>query len=161
MRTACNQVAGQNVERPAALSDRFFAVARRRQFHGKPAGKKVREEFKTITLLVLDLHAPAVEAIHGEQGLWRALQQPGPRQHGERAVIYRRFPDARETREFTIPASARIPPRNPPSAPPDPPKFRPAKAPRSGPPRIPNPTLPCSESEEWRGRCADPDRARD
>jgi uncharacterized membrane protein len=59
MRTTYNQVAGQNVERLAALSDGVFAVA--------------------MTLLVLDLHAPAAEAIHGEQGLWSALQALGPR----------------------------------------------------------------------------------
>jgi uncharacterized membrane protein len=59
MRTAYNQVAGQSVERLAALSDGVFAVA--------------------MTLLVLDLHGPAIEAIHGEQGLWNALQPLGPR----------------------------------------------------------------------------------
>jgi uncharacterized membrane protein len=59
MPTTYNQVAGQSVERLAALSDGVFAVA--------------------MTLLVLDLHAPAVEAIHSEQGLWNALQSLGPR----------------------------------------------------------------------------------
>jgi len=59
MRTTYNQVAGQNAERLAALSDGVFAVA--------------------MTLLVLDLHGPAAEAIHSEQGLWNALQQLGPR----------------------------------------------------------------------------------
>jgi uncharacterized membrane protein len=59
MGTTYNQVAGQNVERLAALSDGVFAVA--------------------MTLLVLDLHAPAAEAIRGEQGLWNALQGLGPR----------------------------------------------------------------------------------
>ena len=54
-----NQVAGQNAERLAALSDGVFAVA--------------------MTLLVLDLHGPAVEAIHSEQALWMALQPLGPR----------------------------------------------------------------------------------
>jgi uncharacterized membrane protein len=59
MRTTYNQVAGQSVERLAALSDGVFAVA--------------------MTLLVLDLHAPAAEAIRSEQGLWNALQAIGPR----------------------------------------------------------------------------------
>jgi uncharacterized membrane protein len=59
MSTTYNQVAGQSVERLAALSDGVFAVA--------------------MTLLVLDLHAPAVETIHSEQGLWAALQHIGPR----------------------------------------------------------------------------------
>src|ERR1035438_5075862 len=59
MRTTYNQVAGQSVERLAALSDGVFAVA--------------------MTLLVLDLHAPAAEAIRSEQGLWNALQAMGPR----------------------------------------------------------------------------------
>jgi uncharacterized membrane protein len=54
-----NQVAGQNAERLAALSDGVFAVA--------------------MTLLVLDLHGPAVEAIHSEQALWMALQRLAPR----------------------------------------------------------------------------------
>jgi uncharacterized membrane protein len=59
MRTTYNQVAGQSVERLAALSDGVFAVA--------------------MTLLVLDLHAPAAAAIHSEQDLWRALTAMGPR----------------------------------------------------------------------------------
>jgi uncharacterized membrane protein len=59
MRTTYNQVAGQSAERLAALSDGVFAVA--------------------MTLLVLDLHGPAAEAIHNEQGLWNALHQLGPR----------------------------------------------------------------------------------
>jgi uncharacterized membrane protein len=59
MRTTYNQVAGHSAERLAALSDGVFAVA--------------------MTLLVLDLHGPAAEAIHSEQGLWNALQQLAPR----------------------------------------------------------------------------------
>jgi uncharacterized membrane protein len=48
-----NQIAGQSTERLAALSDGIFAVA--------------------MTLLVLDLHAPAVSLIHGDADLWRAI----------------------------------------------------------------------------------------
>jgi uncharacterized membrane protein len=54
-----NRVAGQSVERLAALSDGIFAVA--------------------MTLLVLDLHVPAGEAIHSERGLWSALAALSPR----------------------------------------------------------------------------------
>src|ERR1700741_4690877 len=54
-----NRIAGQSVERLAALSDGIFAVA--------------------MTILVLDLHAPAVEAVHGEADLWRGLVALGPR----------------------------------------------------------------------------------
>lgn len=53
MPTWYNRLAGQSLERLAALSDGIFAVA--------------------MTLLVLDLHAPATEAIHNETDLWRAL----------------------------------------------------------------------------------------
>ena len=61
-----NRVAGESVERLAALSDGIFAVA--------------------MTLLVLDLRAPAKEAItggdhrgdHGELGLWMALGAMAP-----------------------------------------------------------------------------------
>lgn len=57
--SAYNQIAGQSVERLAALSDGVFAVA--------------------MTLLALDLRAPAAEAIHTEQDLWRALVALAPR----------------------------------------------------------------------------------
>jgi uncharacterized membrane protein len=59
MHSVYNRVAGQNVERIAALSDGFFAVA--------------------MTLLVLDLRVPAAEAIHSEHDLWRALVALAPR----------------------------------------------------------------------------------
>jgi uncharacterized membrane protein len=59
MGTHYNRIAGQSVERLAALSDGLFAVA--------------------MTLLVLDLHTPAVAAIHGEGDLWRALLALAPR----------------------------------------------------------------------------------
>ncbi len=54
-----NRIAGQSVERLCALSDGVFAVA--------------------MTLLVLDLHAPAMEAVHGERDLLAALWLLGPR----------------------------------------------------------------------------------
>jgi uncharacterized membrane protein len=53
-----NRIAGQSVERLAALSDGIFAFA--------------------MTLLVLDLHTPASEAIHSEHELWRALVALAP-----------------------------------------------------------------------------------
>ncbi|MFZ0817208.1 MAG: TMEM175 family protein, partial [Candidatus Sulfotelmatobacter sp.] len=53
MHSLYNRVAGQNVDRIAALSDGIFAVA--------------------MTLLVLDLRIPAAEAIHSEHDLRRAL----------------------------------------------------------------------------------------
>ena len=58
-RVGYNQIAGQSVERLAALSDGVFAVA--------------------MTLLVLDLRAPAAELIHSERDLWRALAVLSPR----------------------------------------------------------------------------------
>jgi uncharacterized membrane protein len=58
MRAAYNSIAGHSVERLAALSDGIFAVA--------------------MTLLVLDLHAPAHEAVHDERGLWLALGSLAP-----------------------------------------------------------------------------------
>ena len=54
-----NRVAGQSVERLAALSDGIFAVS--------------------MTLLVLDLRVPAIEAIHSERDLWHALVVLAPR----------------------------------------------------------------------------------
>jgi len=54
-----NRIAGQSVERLAALSDGIFAVA--------------------MTLLVLDLKVPATEAVHSQHDLWRALITLSPR----------------------------------------------------------------------------------
>lgn len=54
-----NRVAGQSVERLAALSDGIFAVA--------------------MTLLVLDLRIPVRESIHSEHDLWGALVVLSPR----------------------------------------------------------------------------------
>src|SRR5580698_5140797 len=54
-----NFIAGQSVERLAAISDGVFAVA--------------------MTLLVLDLHMPAAETIHSEAGLWQAVVALLPR----------------------------------------------------------------------------------
>ncbi|HUC42258.1 MAG TPA: TMEM175 family protein [Candidatus Micrarchaeaceae archaeon] len=59
MPTHYNQIAGQSVERLAALSDGIFAVA--------------------MTLLVLDLRVPAVEAVRSEHDLWLALVALFPR----------------------------------------------------------------------------------
>jgi uncharacterized membrane protein len=57
--TLYNLIANQNRERLAALSDGVFAVG--------------------MTLLVLDLRVPAMEVIHSEHDLWRALVALGPR----------------------------------------------------------------------------------
>jgi len=54
-----NRVAGQSIDRLAALSDGIFAVA--------------------MTLLVLDLRVPAAAAIHSERDLWGALVALAPR----------------------------------------------------------------------------------
>jgi uncharacterized membrane protein len=54
-----NRVAGQNIDRLAALSDGIFAVA--------------------MTLLVLDLRIPAREAVHSEHDLWHLLLALSPR----------------------------------------------------------------------------------
>jgi uncharacterized membrane protein len=53
VKSSYNRIAGQSIERLAALSDGIFAVA--------------------MTLLVLDVHVPARDAIHDEAELWRAL----------------------------------------------------------------------------------------
>ena len=58
MPTSYNQIAGQSVERLAALSDGIFAVA--------------------MTLLVLDLRVPAAEAIHSGHDLRHALAGLAP-----------------------------------------------------------------------------------
>jgi len=59
MTTSYNRVAGQSVERLAALSDGIFAFA--------------------MTLLVLDLRVPAMEAVHNEHELWHGLIALSPR----------------------------------------------------------------------------------
>ena len=59
MHSLYNRVAGQSVERLAALSDGIFAVA--------------------MTLLVLDLHVPARDAVHSEHDLLRVLVALAPR----------------------------------------------------------------------------------
>jgi uncharacterized membrane protein len=59
MHSLYNRVAGQSVERLAALSDGIFAVA--------------------MTLLVLDLRVPANDAVHSERDLWHILVALSPR----------------------------------------------------------------------------------
>lgn len=59
MPTWYNRIAGQSLERLAALSDGIFAVA--------------------MTLLVLDIHAPLAHTIHSENDLWMALRALTPR----------------------------------------------------------------------------------
>ncbi|HEY4766011.1 MAG TPA: TMEM175 family protein [Candidatus Sulfotelmatobacter sp.] len=59
MHSAYNRVAGQSVERLAALSDGIFAVA--------------------MTLLVLDLRVPANDSVHAERDLWHILVALSPR----------------------------------------------------------------------------------
>src|SRR5271154_5275489 len=58
MDTSYNQVAGQSVERLAALSDGLFGVA--------------------MTLLLLELHVPAKELIHSEGDLFRKIVELCP-----------------------------------------------------------------------------------
>jgi len=58
MSISYNRIAGQSVERLAALSDGIFGVA--------------------MTLLLLELHVPAKEFIHSEADLWHALAGLAP-----------------------------------------------------------------------------------
>lgn len=57
-RRSYNSLAGTSVERIAAISDGVFAVA--------------------MTLLVLDIHAPAVETIRNQHDLWHGLEHLVP-----------------------------------------------------------------------------------
>jgi TMEM175 potassium channel family protein len=59
MSRSYNEIAGRSLERLAALSDGVFAVA--------------------MTLLVLDIRAPAAEAVHSDRDLWLALGALAPR----------------------------------------------------------------------------------
>ena len=59
MMSCYNAIAGQSVERLAALSDGLFAVA--------------------LTLLVPDLKVPAAEAVHSDKALLAALADLAPR----------------------------------------------------------------------------------
>ncbi len=59
MTTSYNRIAGQSVERLAALSDGLFAFA--------------------MTLLVLDLHVPVMETVHSERDLLHGLTALSPR----------------------------------------------------------------------------------
>jgi uncharacterized membrane protein len=59
MRTSYNAIAGQSVERLASLSDGLFAFA--------------------LTLLVYDIHLPAIAGLHSEQQLQQALVSLLPR----------------------------------------------------------------------------------
>ena len=58
MPVSYNKIAGQSVERVAALSDGVFAVA--------------------MTLLLLELHTPAQDVIHSESDLLHAMAAFGP-----------------------------------------------------------------------------------
>jgi uncharacterized membrane protein len=58
MPASYDQIAGQSVERLAALSDGVFAVA--------------------MMLLLLELHVPSREAIHTERELLQAMAAFGP-----------------------------------------------------------------------------------
>jgi uncharacterized membrane protein len=58
MKSLYNSVAGQSLERIAALSDGVFAVA--------------------MTLIVLDIHVPAQNSVHSERELARALMELTP-----------------------------------------------------------------------------------